>query len=432
MGGDRFSPLTVAEGEAPWEQCFQESNYESSASLRVRSSMKADDSNVNEENELAYRDVSYQLSSASLDFAAQQRRKHNAYGEILKSYEDLRVEGLEEAKNKLRGYTPGAWIEEVGGMTLSDYVVPKTTTLLVIGPKGSGKSSLINRISKVFENHAFTSARAQESYNPSVGDGTYFLQEHTIPRGSASFCLYDTRGLSNNLPENIRMIKRWMRKGVRHGELVIRNSDSSAVRGRMKCKSRHNGLVSPETRMVNFVIYVANGVSVLKSMDGDGEADKDYSQMIAATFNCPYLSFKDDKPVVVVTHGDLLTLSDRVRVRLFLAELLSIPPDKQIFDIPEGLNSATELMIVDMLHYSLEHADHNLPYKNWITDKLYTVALVMCISVLIILAIIIFSRPMHYAPRLFKAARSKVIRSKTPRASMAREWHAMRHLWLDD
>lgn len=58
--------------------------------------------------------------------------------------------------------------------------------------------------------------------NPSVGDGTYFLQEHTIPRGSASFCLYDTRGLSNNLPENIRMIKRWMRKGVRHGELVIR------------------------------------------------------------------------------------------------------------------------------------------------------------------------------------------------------------------
>lgn len=60
----------------------------------------------------------------------------------------------------------------------------------------------------------------------------------------------------------------------------------------MKCKSRHNGLVSPETRIVNFVIYVANGVSVLKSMDGDGEADKDYSQMIAATFNCPYLSFK--------------------------------------------------------------------------------------------------------------------------------------------
>lgn len=37
--------------------------------------------------------------------------------------------------------------------------------------------------------------------------------------------------------------------------------------------------------------------------------------------------------------------------------------------IAEGLNSATELMIVDMLHYSLEHADHNLPYKNWITDK---------------------------------------------------------------
>lgn len=73
---------------------------------RIHSSMKADDSNVNEENELAFGgsdDVAYQLSSASLDFAAQQRRKHNAYREVLKSYEDLRVEGLEEAKNKLRG-----------------------------------------------------------------------------------------------------------------------------------------------------------------------------------------------------------------------------------------------------------------------------------------------------------------------------------------
>lgn len=51
-------------------------------------------------------------------------------------------------------------------------------------------------------------------------------------------------------------------------------------------------------------------------------------------FNFSIACASDDKPVVVVTHGDLLTLSDRVRVRLFLAELLSIPPDKQIFDIP--------------------------------------------------------------------------------------------------
>lgn len=58
-------------------------------------------------------------------------------------------------------YTPGSWVENIGGTTINDYNVPKTTTLLLIGPKGSGKSSLINRISKVFEDDKFAPERAQ-------------------------------------------------------------------------------------------------------------------------------------------------------------------------------------------------------------------------------------------------------------------------------
>lgn len=54
-------------------------------------------------------------------------------------------------------------MEKVGGMQLTDYDVPKTTSLILIGPKGSGKSSLVNRISKVFEEDKFASERAQVS-----------------------------------------------------------------------------------------------------------------------------------------------------------------------------------------------------------------------------------------------------------------------------
>ena len=54
-------------------------------------------------------------------------------------------------------------MEKVGGMQLTDYDVPKTTSLVLIGPKGSGKSSLVNRISKVFEEDKFASERAQVS-----------------------------------------------------------------------------------------------------------------------------------------------------------------------------------------------------------------------------------------------------------------------------
>lgn len=54
-------------------------------------------------------------------------------------------------------------MEKVGGMQLTDYDVPKTTSLILIGPKGSGKSSLVNRISRVFEEDKFASERAQVS-----------------------------------------------------------------------------------------------------------------------------------------------------------------------------------------------------------------------------------------------------------------------------
>lgn len=53
--------------------------------------------------------------------------------------------------------------------------------------------------------------------------------------------------------------------------------------------------------------------------------------------------FSDDKPVVVVTHGDLLSLSERVRVRVHLGELLGIHPKTQIFDIPGGFREKVQI-----------------------------------------------------------------------------------------
>nr|XP_043635906.1 uncharacterized protein LOC122607050 isoform X2 [Erigeron canadensis] len=294
-----------------------------------------------------------------------ERKIKSAYDQVYKNYHDLknRVVNMDVDKSKILSYVPGSWVENVGGMTISDYNVPKTTTLLVIGPKGSGKSSLINRISRVFEDDKFAPERAQVTYNSSIRNGTSFLQEYMIPRSSTSFCLYDTRGFSNDLFENMEMIESWMTDGVCHGELVKSDTDNSDLQDRMKGKAHQDGLLSYQRRRVNFVIFVVNGLSVLKCLDSNG-ADTQYTQMVAQVFSSPFLSFKDHKPAIAITHGDLLSLNERARVRIYLGELLGVHPSKQTFDIADDCEQTTELACVDLVRYVLEHADRNLPPKS--------------------------------------------------------------------
>ncbi|KAE8037848.1 hypothetical protein FH972_010403 [Carpinus fangiana] len=436
MGGDTITPpiSTTDEELSSLEQDFPQLPPQTPTFLRDDIRMEVEDSTTKEDNLMIlgeFDELGSRFSSAALDFEANRRRRHSAYREVLQSYDELRIrsENLNGAKSKILSYVPGAWIEKVGGLQLIDYDVPKTTLLILVGPKGSGKSSLVNRISRVFEEDKFVSERAQVSYT-SVGDGTYFLQEYMIPKSSMSFCLYDTRSLSNDSSENTEILKCWLTKGVCHGDAVIRGSDSPSLRISMKCKARWNGFLTREIRRVSFVIFVVNGISVLKSMDSNEDSDMKYIQTIAEAFSCPYLSFKDDKPVVVVTHGDLLSLSDRARVRVHLGELLGIPPAKQIFDIPESCDPVTELTIIDMLRFSLEHADKNLPRKSWIMNKVHTALLRGCILLLISLGIAII------IAYVYRAHIHRVHRAK-PHAKPHIDfihpeinWHAIRHMWL--
>ena len=68
-------------------------------------------------------------------------------------------------------------------------------------------------------------------------------------------------------------------------------SDSSNLHVRMKRKMHQNGLASYERRTVNFVIFVVNGLSVLKCLESYG-ADTQYTQMVVELFSSPFLSFK--------------------------------------------------------------------------------------------------------------------------------------------
>jgi hypothetical protein len=88
-------------------------------------------------------------------------------------------------------------------------------------------------------------------------------------------------------------------------ELLVRGSDSPSLRISMKCKARWNGFLTREIRRVSFVIFVVNGISVLKSMDSNEDSDMKYIQTIAEAFSCPYLSFKGIRTLDFLFPGNI-------------------------------------------------------------------------------------------------------------------------------
>ncbi|CAM0957263.1 unnamed protein product [Alopecurus aequalis] len=267
---------------------------------------------------------------------------------------------LREAKELIRRYKPGHWIEGVGGAKAADYVLPDITALLLVGPRGAGKSTLVNRITRVFDkdDDHFAPERAQVSYN-SKSNGTCFVREYKIPRNSNGICVYDTRSLSGNPEKDFKFLQRWVMKGISHGEMVMWDTDDDAKIKNLKSMGRQYSFLPCKTRKVNFVIFVVDGISILGSIDKDREG---YMDMLRQTFMNPLLSFGDDKPAVVVTHGDRLSFQQRSYVKNELADTFDIPL-QQIFDIPGSDDYEADMAVLDMLRYCIQHAEQNFPLK---------------------------------------------------------------------
>jgi len=270
---------------------------------------------------------------------------------------------LREAKEFIRRYKPGDCIEGAGGTKAGDYILPEITTLLLVGPRGAGKSTLVNRITRVFDkdDDPFAPDRAQVSQN-SKSNGTLFLREYPIPRNSTAICIYDTQSLSSNPQKNFNMLQHWMTKGISHGETTTcfsRDTDEGYKTKGIKPFGRQFSFLHYKTRKVNFVIFVVDGVSIIEATESN---KKGYIDILRETFMYPFLSIGDDKPVVVVTHGDCLSMLQRAHVQNELAEVFGIPV-RQIFDIPGSDDYQTDLAILDMLRYCIQHAEQNFPIK---------------------------------------------------------------------
>ncbi|XP_020575937.1 uncharacterized protein LOC110021686 [Phalaenopsis equestris] len=236
-------------------------------------------------------DYSQCESSPSSQSAFETERRSQIFTALMETYSSSKARSrrtLDDEKLAILRHKPGDWIEEVAGLAAENYDIPETTTLLLIAPQWSGKSSLVNRITIVFEENPSGIERAQVSYGR-AREGTCFLQEYPIPRNSGTLCVYDTRSLSSIPPENSDLLMEWMTTGVVHGEMVIHITDDDMQINKMKIQGKQLHGYLPKKRTVNYVILVVNAVTVLKSLESK---ESHYIDMIAQTFNSPYVSFR--------------------------------------------------------------------------------------------------------------------------------------------
>lgn len=271
-------------------------------------------------------------------------------------------------REMIKCYRPGDGVYKVGGMSRGGFAIPEVTTLLIVGPAGAGKSCLINNMIRVLDNVTSGFDRAQ-TYVES-GSGSMFLQEYFLYKDAKHFCVFDSRGFSKgNVIEDLDLVKKWVTSGISHGEAVCRPSDSTMIREALEGRGRQSHSDWTVKRRVDFVVFVVNAFSVYSMRESH---DVGGLKNLAMLFKSPFLSFKDDMPVVVMTHGDKLSSQDRVFTRIFIGELFGVSPVDQVFDIscftersvhPGDVDAVNDLVLLNMLKFALERADKNLPYK---------------------------------------------------------------------
>ncbi|KAI5077275.1 hypothetical protein GOP47_0007099 [Adiantum capillus-veneris] len=285
-----------------------------------------------------------------------------------KALQENSEQNLEDVREIIKGYRPGDGIRSVGGICRSGFAIPEATTLLVVGFAGAGKSCLINNMIRVVDNVTDGFDRAQTYVD--MANGSLFLQEYFLSGSAQNFCVFDSRGFSTtNAFEDLDIIKKWISNGICHGEAVCRPSDTKTIREALEGRGRQGHSDCTVRRVVDFVIFVVDAFTVHRMRESHDVAALGNLAML---YKSPFLSFKDDVPVVVMTHGDKLAPQDRVLTRIFIGELLGVSPIDHIFDIscftersmhPGDVDTYNDLVLVNMLKFSLERADKNLPYK---------------------------------------------------------------------
>ncbi|KAG6549459.1 hypothetical protein Mapa_008994 [Marchantia paleacea] len=269
---------------------------------------------------------------------------------------------LLRARTRLSYYSPGRFMR-----TMPDKLsIPEATTLVVVGMRSSGKSAVINRIIRALDGGAGDSYLAPVARNPDQ-IGTSFLTEHRICDGKVS--LFDTRGFTTSeVGEATVVFEEWMKDGLRDGEIEHRGGDSDDFSRELERRGRQADHRLSKRRNVNFVIFVVDAASFMYMLESDLQG----LDAIKELYDDPFLAFRDDRPVLVMTHLDDMSSFERDAARACIAAHFQVAVEEPIYDLSapsEGSVGYEERAItrdataLEMLITALQKADRHLPAK---------------------------------------------------------------------
>ncbi|XP_021279818.1 uncharacterized protein LOC110413371 [Herrania umbratica] len=239
-------------------------------------------------------------------------------------------EGLNELRHKLLGYRSGDFWVPTGGIKKEDMDIPPVSTILLVGFSGSGKSSLINLMYSILGRSglipfAQTSSGSRSNYT------TMYMEEHNVLRSMRSgFCVYDSRGFDyGGTTEALGELSSWMIEGIHHNQLCLRYGDCTTMTDDVENVVTRSSSKFVQRR-VNCVMVVANIAEIYKALKAGDFKPLEATRQL---FCSPALRKSNENPLLVLTHGDLLSTEERIDGRLKICECLDISESNGVYDI---------------------------------------------------------------------------------------------------
>lgn len=296
-------------------------------------------------------------------------------------------DGLNEIRHKLLAYRSGDFWVPTGGISKESMDIPPVGTILLVGFSGSGKSSLVNLMYSVLGRTGLVPF-AQTSSGNSSNSTTVFMEEHNVVRSTRNgFCVYDSRGFDyGKVTEFLEEISGWMNDGVHHNQLCLRPGDDLE---QIKDKVENLNLRSSSKfvqRRVNSAMVVANVAEIYKALKAGDLKPLEATKQL---FSSPALRKSNENPILILTHGDLLSVEERMDGRLKICEHLGVSETNGVYDtvclteygfLAEESDPVTAYAASEALYRALLVSDRgHFPKRSYIDWPILVLSWLLCL-----------------------------------------------------